>query len=64
MKFVTGKCKVLSLGRNSPMHHYMLVANCLASHFAEKHLGVLVASELTMTQSRSLAPKKADGVLG
>lgn len=64
MKFVTEKCKVLSLGRNSPMHHYMLVVNCLASYFAEKHLGVLVASKLPMTQSRSLATKKADGVLG
>ncbi|KAK4818892.1 hypothetical protein QYF61_021409 [Mycteria americana] len=64
MKFVTGKCKVLSLRRNSPMHHYMLVTDWLDSYFAEKDLGVLVASKLTMSQQCALATKKADGILG
>ena len=64
MKFVTGKCKVLSLGRNSPMHHYMLVADCLDSYLAEKDLGVLMASKLALIEQRSLATKRADGILG
>ena len=36
MKFNKGKCKVLHLGRNNPMHQYMLGTTQLESSFAEK----------------------------
>ncbi|GAB0204001.1 mitochondrial enolase superfamily member 1 [Grus japonensis] len=39
MKFNKGKCKVLHLGRNNPLHKYMLVATHLESSFSEKDLG-------------------------
>ena len=41
MKF-KGKCPVLHLGRNNPMHQYRLGVNWLESRFAEEHLEVLV----------------------
>ena len=39
MKFNKGKCKVLPLGRNNPMQHYMLGADWLQNSFVEKDLG-------------------------
>ncbi|KAK4831251.1 hypothetical protein QYF61_016483 [Mycteria americana] len=59
--FSKGKCQVLHLGRNNPMHQYMLGADQLESNFAEKDLGVLVDN---MNHQRALAAKKANGTLG
>jgi len=39
MKSVKGKCKVLHLKRNNPMHQYMLGLIKQESSFAEKDLG-------------------------
>ncbi|KAK4807024.1 hypothetical protein QYF61_000353 [Mycteria americana] len=39
VRFSKGKCKVLHLGRNNPMHQYMLEADQLESSLAEKDLG-------------------------
>lgn len=64
MKFITGKCKVLSLGRTIPTYHDMLMANWLDSHFTEKDLRVLVARKRTISQQCALATKKADSILG
>ena len=50
MKFKKGKCRVLHLGRNNPMHQYRLRADLLGSSFAERGLGVLGGDKLTVSQ--------------
>ena len=65
MKFNKRKCKVLHLGRNNPRCQYVLGANQLEGSFAEKDLGVLVASKLNMSQQGTLAAKKkANSIMG
>ncbi|GAB0179744.1 mitochondrial enolase superfamily member 1 [Grus japonensis] len=57
-------CKVLHLGRNNPMHQYMLGTNQLISSSAEKDLRVLADNKLIMNHQCNLTVKKTNNVLG
>ncbi|PKU33934.1 hypothetical protein llap_15760 [Limosa lapponica baueri] len=64
MNFNNGKCRVLHLRRNNPLHQYRLGADLLESSSVEKGLGVLVDNRMTMSQQCALVAKKANGILG
>ena len=59
-----GKCRVLHLGRSNLKHQYRLGSALLGSSSADRDLGVLVESRLTMAQQCALVAKKASGILG
>jgi len=63
VRFNKSKCQVLHLGHNNLMRCNKLEEACLKSCPAEKHLGVLVDSQLNMSQQCAQVTKKAKGIL-
>ena len=64
MRFNKGKCRVLHVGRNNPMHQYRLGVDLLESSSVERDLGVLVDDKVDHEPVVCPGCQKANGILG